>query len=442
MTDYHPLLARAVEGLGNDTADGRRALYERARAALVTQLRGVDPPLSDAEITRERLVLEDAIRKVEAEAIRKVKAESIGKARAKPRSDPIGAIDALNRQSMGGAGMPTALAAAAGREAKVAVTDSTPARSEAKLSDPARRESQVCTDHPERADYEQTPDLLEDGPAHMHDEQPTELRELRPPRYHRGLVQMVTAVVILLGICTAAYWQWSNINDLYQLLSHMRSRQSQTAQQPAGEPEFVKRVLRDQARPQPPAATPKSESGSATAQHVVLYEEDSGNLRGKQYTGSATWRTETVLPGSDLVAALQIRAELIIPDRNMTITWSLRRNTDRALPASHTIEIMFKLPPDFPGGGVANVPAVRMKESEQGRGMPLAGVAAKVTNGFFLIGLSAVDADVQKNMQLLKEWPWLGIPLVYNNGRRAILTFEKGSSGNGVFADAFAAWGD
>src|ERR1700744_4399233 len=66
MADYHPLIARAVEGLGASSGEARRALYERARAALVAQLRGIDPPLSEADITRERLALEDAIRKGEA----------------------------------------------------------------------------------------------------------------------------------------------------------------------------------------------------------------------------------------------------------------------------------------------------------------------------------------------------------------------------------------
>jgi hypothetical protein len=80
MTDYHPLIARAVEGLDRSTGEARRALYERARTALVTQLRGVDPPLSESEITKERLALEDAIRKVEADA-RKARAEQ----RAPPR---------------------------------------------------------------------------------------------------------------------------------------------------------------------------------------------------------------------------------------------------------------------------------------------------------------------------------------------------------------------
>ena len=40
MTDYHPLIARAVEGLAKSTGEARRALYERARSALVAQLRG------------------------------------------------------------------------------------------------------------------------------------------------------------------------------------------------------------------------------------------------------------------------------------------------------------------------------------------------------------------------------------------------------------------
>src|ERR1700733_5398478 len=75
MADYHPLIARAVDGLGPSTGEARRALYERARAALVAQLRSIEPPLSEADITRERLALEDAIRKVEAETARKARAE-------------------------------------------------------------------------------------------------------------------------------------------------------------------------------------------------------------------------------------------------------------------------------------------------------------------------------------------------------------------------------
>src|ERR1700681_3119503 len=71
MADYYPLIARAVAGLEKNNGENRRALYERARGALVAQLRSVAPALDESDITRERLALEEAIRKAEAEAARK-----------------------------------------------------------------------------------------------------------------------------------------------------------------------------------------------------------------------------------------------------------------------------------------------------------------------------------------------------------------------------------
>ena len=71
MADYYPLIAKAVSGLEKSTGEARRALYDRARTALLAQLRGVEPPLAEPDITRERLSLEEAIRKVETEAARR-----------------------------------------------------------------------------------------------------------------------------------------------------------------------------------------------------------------------------------------------------------------------------------------------------------------------------------------------------------------------------------
>jgi len=68
MADYYSLIARAVSGLENNTQDFRRALYDLARTAQSTQLKNMDPPLSETEISLECLALEGAIRRVEAEA--------------------------------------------------------------------------------------------------------------------------------------------------------------------------------------------------------------------------------------------------------------------------------------------------------------------------------------------------------------------------------------
>ena len=69
MADYYELIAKAVASLDPDApSESRRALYERARAALIAKLRSITPPFTEAEITRERLALEEAVRKVEEEA--------------------------------------------------------------------------------------------------------------------------------------------------------------------------------------------------------------------------------------------------------------------------------------------------------------------------------------------------------------------------------------
>jgi hypothetical protein len=125
----------------------------------------------------------------------------------------------------------------------------------------------------------------------------------------------------------------------------------------------------------------------------------------------------------------------------MSIAWTLRRETDQNRSTSHTIEIVFKLPPDFSNGSVFNVPGVHVSEAELTPGTPLAGLSVRVTNGYFLIGLSATPAERDRNIQLLKDRDWFEIPIVYTNNRRAILTMEKGTPGQRAFEKAFAAWG-
>jgi hypothetical protein len=82
-----------------------------------------------------------------------------------------------------------------------------------------------------------------------------------------------------------------------------------------------------------------------------------------------------------------------------------------------------------------------MKSNPQARGTPLAGQAVKLTQGFFMVGLSNIDLERERNLKLLLERPWIDIPIVYDNNRRAILAIEKGESGDKVFEAAFTAWG-
>jgi hypothetical protein len=68
MADYYPLLAKALANLPNrSTPTARRAIYERARKALIGQLRSIQPPMPEADITGEDSALDQAIARLEAE---------------------------------------------------------------------------------------------------------------------------------------------------------------------------------------------------------------------------------------------------------------------------------------------------------------------------------------------------------------------------------------
>lgn len=88
MADYKELLRRAVSALPENNGSARRAVYEKARSALVGQLRAITPPLPARDITQHRLQLEDCIRQVEQEASEAV--ITLGRDAAPiPRAAPI-----------------------------------------------------------------------------------------------------------------------------------------------------------------------------------------------------------------------------------------------------------------------------------------------------------------------------------------------------------------
>jgi hypothetical protein len=68
MADYYPLLAKALANLPNRSAPtARRAIYERARKALIGQLRSIQPPMPEVDIAGEDAALDRAIARLETE---------------------------------------------------------------------------------------------------------------------------------------------------------------------------------------------------------------------------------------------------------------------------------------------------------------------------------------------------------------------------------------
>lgn len=189
-----------------------------------------------------------------------------------------------------------------------------------------------------------------------------------------------------------------------------------------------------------PAAAPAAGTAdeSLVAQKAILYEQPTdGTQNVKVVPANVTWKFNANSPNGP-----EIQANLDVPEKGMKVTLNIRKNNDSALPASHLVEIVVDTPANFAGGGVKSVPALVMKPTEESRGQPLDGAAAKVADGFFWIAFSNDAQPMAQNVALLRERNWIDLPIVYNNDQRAILTFEKGTPGQRVFDKAMTAWGN
>ncbi len=530
MADYYPLIARAIAGL-DPSAPGeqRRALYERARTALISQLRGVQPALSEAEITRERLALEDAVRRVEADAARRAAALQANEPPRERPAAPPPAPSATPPSAQPRAPLPGRRDGprpgdALRESARTTRTGNTPpvpgrhpaARPDANGAPEQRPPRNLRGDQPPPLTRGQPPaqqglppsmrdvrardqrsndtrmldeftedaraqrrapqgsglrDVVADandlggatrsarrsqtqdfpdqrgGPApYSYDESVEEAGRYQPNDRPRARIQSRDepepakrgfALKTAIGVCIAviaiggAIWGGPKAYSLIKSFTTKPAQQADTGPKDASgtRPKITDRV-----------GQPGSTQIAPVAQRVVLYDEDPAAPQGKQYVGSVIWRTEAVKVPAGQPPDIGVRADIDIPERKIKMSLSIRRNTDASLPASHTAELTFQLPPDF-GTTIANVPGVLMKSNEQARGTPLAGLAVKVTDGFFLVGLSNVEADKSRNLQLLKERSWFDIPLVYANQRRSIIAIEKGAPGERAFNEAFTAWG-
>lgn len=173
---------------------------------------------------------------------------------------------------------------------------------------------------------------------------------------------------------------------------------------------------------------------------AILYEEaaaDGGN--DLAHTGALTWEAVTE-QSADGQSETALVARTAVAMRGIGLSIIFRKNTDPSLPASHTVEIQFEVPADYPFGGVANIGGLLMKTAEPERGQALVGAAARVTDNFFIVGLSDAANDRATNTELMQERTWIDIPVIFDSGKRGIFTFAKGETGAEAFTKAMADW--
>ncbi|XHB99949.1 hypothetical protein ABWH97_03165 [Nitratireductor sp. ac15] len=486
MADFSAVLKKTIDALSENTPAARERIYQKARATIENKLKGMDPAPSAAVADRQRKLLEDAIARVEAEYAPAPKPQEPAQDEldqifaeldvdpAKPR-DPLPAAF----QTQAPASEQTPFEAGTPQESGVGAAGSGP-------------DQDARVDMPSSAGAD---DALETPP-------PPPPRRRAGKGGATGLIAGV--LLILAAIAAGAWFYKDDLTRLAgfdggeqtvaesgeagpdagdRTSADGESAAPETAetsdtsasQQPEPVRKFTQRLLADgrevdegpaggepslgegtsvaqvtvpsngEAAQPSPSQNGQTESPNASealpvGQKAIYYEERTSVSQGSADLGAVVWSIVQESPGNDLPPEPAIRADATIPEKNLQLKMTIRRNADESLPASHILEIIFLTPDDFDGGGIDNVLRVSLKRSEQDTGNPLLGIPAKIADGFFLVALSDSTADTETNMLLLRRQSWIDIPVVYKSGRRALITIEKGIPGDKVFNDVLNAW--
>ena len=164
---------------------------------------------------------------------------------------------------------------------------------------------------------------------------------------------------------------------------------------------------------------------------AILYEEQLGGppLATK---GHVEWAAVSTDGGHAIEARISFVSKLVANIRIVP-------GKDMNLPASQVWEFRFS-GDDNLNDGIQTVQRIAFKQTEQDRGTILTTVPAKITQHYHLIALTDEPLASMSNRELMLGRDWIDIPFISVNNKRALLTFQKGVIGDGVFRKVFAEW--
>ncbi len=191
---------------------------------------------------------------------------------------------------------------------------------------------------------------------------------------------------------------------------------------------------------EPATETTTTTEPPAIGQKMILYEELPGQQATTANDGRVVWNIVRESPGDDLPPEPAIQANIEVPSKGLSAIMTIKRNADSSLPASHIIEIIFVLGETFDGNGIRSIQNFAMKQTEEDTGDRLIAVPAKITDSFFMIALNDFSEAVELNLSLMRDRNWIDLAVAYGNGRRALFTMEKGTTGAEVFDQVIRAW--
>ena len=405
MADYHSLLARAVGALPVSTPETRRSIYERARKALLGQLRLLDPPPAEADILRESVALDAAIARLEADLVPPPPVVV-----PVPKPAPVAAPAASPQ-----AAVHARLVAEQAPVAELPVASLRPRSGAPRAARPPAPADRIG-----KSRLAALGSLLAvavagvAAAAYLLPNPPFDSTKAKPPAAPVAKVVDPKAAKIVerVGGGSAA---------------------AGSPSAPAAPP---------QAAAQAPQQEPAAQSPPLQVEQraALLLENPADAQRPFAYTGTVVWRLENIprAPGQPVQTA--VRADIDIPEAKLKGRLVFQNNLDETFSASHTMQLRFTMGADSPAVGFKAIALPQLREEGSPQGVPLIGSVAPIKDNMFLVALSQGDALVARNQDLIKSRPWIDVPMLTLGDRQSKLALEKGPVGERMINDAFESW--
>ncbi len=476
MADFYPVLSRAIARLTLQTPEARRAIYDRAGQVLVAQLQSVVPPMSEADISRQRMQLDDVIARIEREQqlAQEAGPETLPEALPDISADIAqGAVSGLAKDAAGDRPDPEPTELADGRAGgggNAAEPDAMPAdmpvagvaAGQAGLAGSAPQAVMVSPRPVVKPPGEQTAYIrvgvgksgLDAGEGAAQPDvvsQPDRPRlDISPvvPKRGGGLRKVIVASGVLLGVAAIAVTAYYVNRDNLSQQPVVQTQPNRPAPQPDGAKITARAGADSQQVPAPVQPQPGPVAGGAgqrpdiaVAQRAVLYVEPvDPNQPPRAIVGRVSWRVEAQNAGQGQQLETVIRADVEIAESGLNLVFTIRRNTDAAFPASHILGMRFQRVTDDGNGSVKEAGVPQFKTEENERGAPLSAITSILGENLFVSALSRVPIEVERNVDLIRTRNWIDIPVRFASGKRGIIAFEKGLSGDQRIAEGFRSW--
>lgn len=404
MTDLYELLNRAIDSQP-DTPEARLAVYNHIRGLYERRRQEIDPALPENEIQeeqtrllRDQTALETVIARIEAE-----------RSGAPPPGEEMLSFDRF-------------------------ATDEPPAPEGGEAQGAAAAPVGVSTA----------------GEAGRGRPRVAARREPRSGSSSRRGIAIAVVALVLAGIGGVAWW----LRPDAPAPSAEDTVAAADSQPETGNNKIIDRVggappdnepaepvqAEADARPdgQPPQQAAATGAGAPEiiAQRAFLFELNDENPEQPNISaGEVVWRLEG--KGSRSAA---LYTDISLPEAGLSFSLVIRPNDDASLPASHTIEVTFVNAADRQDRAVRDMAIPQMRIDKEPRGVPLAGLTIPVADNMFLVGLSNLPSDIERNYNLMRERDWVDLPVRFANGGVGTITFAKGSVGRQVISDAIDSW--